>query len=129
MDLVRIEHDVEEVPVFVIDPVTGKKKRTSKMDLITMKRKRLPNLRLLFKYTIPFPVSYPTRGLIFYKLRVPTKLWTIEDEEYYNDSFRRDSTWIVQPTDEEVRERRDWETTILLGVLRRLKEIPEEPEQ
>ena len=129
MDLVRIEHEVEEQPAFVIDPVTGKKKRPSKMDILTMKRKRLPNVHLLFKYTVPFSSFYPTKKLIFYKLKVPKTLWTIEDEEYEDyrvDSFRKDAPWFVQPTDEEVRAQRDWETTMLLGLLHRLKGIPEE---
>ena len=129
MDLVRIEHEVEEQPKYVIDPVTGKKKLSSKMDLLTMKRKRLPDVRLIFKWTRPIPAFYPTKVLIRFKLKVPTTLWTIEDEEYYEDSFRGDAMWIVQPTDEEVRAQRDWETTMLLGLLHRLKGIPEEPEQ
>ena len=102
------------------------------MDLLTMKRKRLPDLRLIFKYTVPFSSFYPTKYLIFYKMKVPKTLWTIEDEEYEDyrvDSFRKDAPWFVQPTDEEVRAQRDWETTMLLGLLRRLKGIPEEPEQ
>ena len=56
MDLVRIEHEVEEVPKFVTDPVTGKQKRPSKMDLLTMKRKRLPDVRLLFSHHHKFTI-------------------------------------------------------------------------
>ncbi len=113
MDLVRIEHEVEELPVFVIDPVTGKKKRSSKMDLLTMKRKKLTDPFLVFKYTRPFPAFYPTKKLIFFMLKVPRTIWTTEDEEYYEDVFRKDRLWFVQPTDEEVRARREWENKVM----------------
>lgn len=129
MDLVRIGHEVEELPKYVTDPVTGKRKLSSKMDLLTMKRKRLPNIYRIFKFTRPTPSPYPTKLLVFKKLSIPRIMWTIEDEEYYQDSLRSDKLWIVQPTDEEVRAQRDWENTILLGILRKLKGLPEEPEQ
>ena len=128
MDLVRIEHEVEEQPEFVIDPVTGKKKRTSKMDLLTMKRKRLPNLRLLFHYTKPIPSFYPTKKLIYLYLKVPTTLWSMEDEEYDKELFRMDRPWFSMPTDEEVRAERERDTMLFLDLLERLKKIPEQTE-
>ena len=129
MDLVRIEHEVEEQPEFTIDPVTGKKKRTSKMDLLTMKRKRLPDLRLLFHYTKPIPSFYPTKKLIYLYLKVPTTLWSMEDEEYDEELFRMDRPWFSMPTDEEVRAMREWENSMLIDLLRRIKGNPAQTEQ
>ena len=129
MDLVRIKHEVEEQPEFTIDPVTGKKKRTSKMDLLTMKRKRLPDLRLLFHYTKPIPSFYPTKKLIYLYLKVPTTLWSMEDEEYDEELFRMDRPWFSMPTDEEVRAMREWENSMHIDLLRRIKGNPAQTEQ
>lgn len=125
MDLVRIEHDVEELPPFTLDPVTGKMRRTSKMDLITMKRKKLPDAFTIFLYTRPVSSYYPGKVLSMFFLKVPRTLWTIEDEEYYQDPFRMKTPWFVEPTDEEVRAKRAWENEMLLKRLRSLKENPE----
>ena len=128
MDLVRIEREIEEQPEFVIDPVTGKKKRSSKMDLLTMKRKRLPDVRLLFKWTRPISSFYPTKKLIYLYLKVPKTMWSLEDEEYDEEVFRMDRTWFSMPTDEEVRAERERDTMLLLDLLERLKKIPEPTE-
>ena len=125
MDLVRIEHEVEEQPEFVIDPVTGKKKRSSKMDLLTMKRKRLPDVRLLFKWTRPISSFYPTKKLIYLYLKVPKTIWSLEDEEYDEEVFRMDRPWFSMPTDEEVRAERESDTIQFLRLLEKLKALPE----
>ena len=107
MDLVRIEHEDEEQPKYVIAPETGRIKRPSKLDLVRIEHRKQLSFFWRFKLTRPYPVYYPTKTLIRYYLKVPKTLWTMEDEEYEEDPFRKDDLWYTSPTDEQLEAMRE----------------------
>ena len=106
------EQDAASNGKAVLTDQFGREKLPSMMDKITMQPKKRTDSRLIFRCIQPLHSFYPTKILIFYKMRIPKHFGridgSVEELDFLNMNF--DQPWVVphprMEEEEETRARR-----------------------